>query len=303
VELKMQGYNFRMPTMKNNSLILIICLTLFSLKSYSAEPVPVRENKFSIGAGVAHNSVPYTAIDSSLQAVPLFDIQFGPLFAYNHHYEPVFGLELFRHKRVMLALAAIYGSQELDVSEADKDKTWLYYGIDDRDKATEVALIFEFYSKVGLVEILVARDVSNTYDDFRSSISWSRPFHETGNWTITPRMYGRYYSIKYNNYYYGISEKEMADGVDIQSVQGVNGNIIREFSGAGQTGYRDLRPAYEAGNGAHFGVDLNIDYSFTENFKAQGYIGLEQLGGQVTSSILVEDSDIWKLSLGLAYTF
>jgi outer membrane scaffolding protein for murein synthesis (MipA/OmpV family) len=288
----MQGYNFRMPTMKNNSLILLMCLTLFPLKSYSAEPVPVRENKLSIGAGVAHNSVPYAAMDSTTQAVPLFDIQFGPLFAYNHHDEPVLGLELFRHKRVMFALAAIYGSQELDVSEADEDKAWLYYGIDDRDKATEVALLFEFYSKVGLVEILVARDVSNTYDDFRSSISWSRPFHETGNWTITPRMYGRYYSIKYNNYYYGISEAEMSAALKINQAIGL-------ISG---TQYEAARPTYEAGNGAHFGVDLSIDYHFTENLKAQGYIGLEQLGGHVTSSILTEDADIWRLSLGLTYT-
>jgi outer membrane scaffolding protein for murein synthesis (MipA/OmpV family) len=296
VELKMQGYNFRMPTMKNNSLILLMCLILFSLKSYTAEPVPDRENKLSIGAGAAHNSMPYTAMDSTLQAVPLFDIQFGPLFAYNHHDEPVLGLELFRHKRVMFALAAIYGSQELDVSEADIDNSWIYYGIDDRDKATEVAILFEFYSKVGLVEILVARDVSNTYDDFRSSISWSRPFHETGNWTITPRMYGRYYSIKYNNYYYGITEEEMDAALIINQEIGSNGDFFTDNQ------YRSVRPAYEAGNGAHFGVDLSIDYHFTKNLKAQGYIGLEQLGGQVTSSIITEDADIWRLSLGLTYT-
>tara|TARA_R110001592_G_scaffold356571_1_gene658761 strand:+ start:15951 stop:16817 length:867 start_codon:yes stop_codon:yes gene_type:complete len=288
-----------MFTVKNNPLILIFFLVLIPFKSYSDEPVPVRENILTIGAGVAHNSVPYSALDSSTQAVPLFDIQLGPLFAYNHHDEPVIGLELFRHKRVMLALAAIYGYQELDVSEASKDKTWLYYGIDDRDKATEMALIFEFYSKVGLVEILVARDVSNTYDDFRSSISWSRPFHETGNWTVTPRMYGRYYSIKYNDYYYGVSEEEMDAGIDLVVNQGalVEGRRLTESQ------YKDLRPAYSASNGAHFGADLSIDYNFTESFKAQGYIGWEQLGGQVTSSVLVEDADIWRLSLGLVYTF
>lgn len=299
----MQGYNFRMSTMKNNALILIICLTLISFKSFSAEPVPVRENKLTIGAGFSHNSVPYSAMDSITQAVPLFDIQFGPLFAYNFNDEPVIGLELFRHKRVMLALAAIYGSLELDVSEASKDLEWIYYGIKDRDKATEIALIFEFYSKVGLVEILVARDVSNTYDDFRSSISWSRPFHETGNWTITPRMYGRYYSIKYNDYYYGISDEEMNTGIDIALDQGVNGQPITEYNNSGKKGYRSLRPAYDAGNAGQFGVDLTIGYNFTESFKAQGYIGLEQLAGQVTSSTLVEDADIWRLSLGLAYTF
>ena len=282
-----------------SKLICLTCLTLFSTQSFSAEPVPERVNKFTIGAGVTHNSVPYTAADSITAAVPLFDIQFGPLFAYNHNDEPVFGVELFRHKRVMLALAAIHGSQHLDTSDISADKTFVYYGIEDRDKATEVALIFDFYSKVGLVEIMVARDVSNTYDDFRSSISWSRPFPDTGKWTITPRMYGRYYSIKYNDFYYGVSEEEADKVEDIYGasvpINGVSVNI---------NDYRnDYRPVYEAGNGGHFGVDISIDYNFTEEFKVQGYLGLEQLAGQVTSSILVEDADIIKASLGIAYTF
>ena len=287
------------------NIISFTCLTLLSISVFSAEPVPVREDNFTIGAGFTHNSVPYSAADSITTAVPLFDIQFGPFFAYNHNDEPVFGVELFRHKRVMLALAAIHGSQHLDVSEVSADKTWVYYGIEDRDRATEVALIFDFYSKVGLVEIMVARDVTNTYDDFRSSISWSRPFPDTGKWTITPRMYGKYYSIKYNNYYYCVSNEEMNTGVEIAVDQGagINGSPITENTDSGNLGYRQLRPAYEAGNGGHFGVDLTVDYNFTEQFKVQGYLGLEQLAGQVTSSVLVEDADIIKASIGIAYTF
>lgn len=295
----MKGYRFRMLP-KNKPLIVIIVLALASFQSYSAEPVPERVNKLTIGAGFTHNSVPFTAADSRTDPVPLFEIQLGPLFAYNKNDEPVIGLELFRHKRVMLALAGVYGSHALDTSKVDKDKEWVYYGIEDRDRATEVALIFHFYSKVGLVDIKVHRDVSNKYDDFRSSISWSRPFPETGNWTITPRMYGRYYSEGFNNYYYGVSSKDMARVEDIYGstaipVQGSSVNF---------NDYERLwRPSYEAGNGGQFGVDLNIEYNFNENVKALGYIGIEQLGGQVTSSVLVEDADIWKASLGLAYTF
>tara|TARA_R110002072_G_scaffold4280_1_gene30205 strand:+ start:13977 stop:14846 length:870 start_codon:yes stop_codon:yes gene_type:complete len=286
-------------TQRYTKLICLTCLTLFSIKSFAAEPVPEREDKFTIAAGVTHNSVPYTAADSITEAVPLFDIQYGPLFAYNKNDEPVFGVELFRHKRVMLALAAVYGSLYLDNADISKDKAWVYYGIKDRDKATEVALIFDFYSKVGLVEIMVARDVSNTYDDFRSSISWSRPFPDTGKWTITPRMYGKYYSIKYNDFYYGVSQEEM-DYVEDTYDTGVpiNGERVSYVD------YKNnYRPAYEAGNAGQFGVDISIDYNFTEHFKVQGYLGLEQLAGQVTSSVLVEDADIIKASLGIAYTF
>lgn len=294
----MKGYKLRMLP-KNNSLTLLICLTLITFNTYSAEPVPERINKFTIGAGFTHNSMPFTAADSLTTEVPLFDMQLGPLFAYNKNDEPVIGFELFRHKRVMLALAGVYGSHALDVSEVDKNKQWVYYGIEDRDRATEVALIFHFYSKVGLVDIKVHRDVSNTYDDFRSSISWSRPFPETGNWTITPRMYGRYYSEGFNNYYYGISDKDMANAEAIYNTPEAPAPNGRSF-----TEYKTIyRPTYRSGNGGQFGIDLNIEYRFTEHFKALGYIGMEQLGGRVTSSMLVEDADIWKTSLGLAYTF
>lgn len=294
----MKGYTFTMLS-KNSLLIFTICLALVSFKSHSAEPVPERINKLTIGAGFTHHSVPFTAADSTTDPVPLFDLQLGPLFAYNKNDEPVIGLELFRHKRVMLALAGVYGSHELDVSEVDKDKKWLYYGIEDREKATEVALIFHFYSKVGLVDIKVHRDVSNHYDDFRSSISWSRPFPETGKWSITPRMYGRYYSEGFNNYYYGISAKDMANAKAIYGTPEaptLPGTPFADYE-------TNFRPSYESGNGGQFGIDLNIEYNFTDHFKALGYIGMEQLGGRVTSSMLVEDADIWKTSLGLAYTF
>ncbi len=284
-----------------NILHVLLCLFLvqFTLQAFAAEPVPVRENKIKIGAGITHNSMNYTALDSLTEAVPVFDIQLGPFFAYNHHDEPYIGLELFRHKRVMFALAVTQGRQFLDVSEASKDKQWLYYGIDDRDKSTEAALMFKFFSRVGLVEITSIRDISNNYDGFRSYVAWSRPFPETGDWTITPRMYGKYYSEDYNDFYYGVSKSEMEQGVDLAVNQGlgIDGKPVTENE------FRRKRPEYSAGNGGHFGVDLTIIYKFTENLSAQGYIGMEGLGGQVTSSILVDDADIWTVNAAIAYQF
>jgi len=276
-----------------------IVIASISFNAYSAEPVPVRENKVNIGIGVTHNSVNYVAMDSLTDAVPIFDIQLGPFFAYNHHDEPYVGLELFRHKRVMLAIAATQGRQFLDVSEASKDKEWIYYGIDDRDKATEAGFIFKFFSRVGLVEIMSLRDISNNYDGFRSLISWSRPFPETGSWTITPRMFGKYYSEDYNDFYYGISETEMENGFQRAQNEGIPGRT----GSITEAQFEVLRPEYQAGNGGNFGLDLTVKYHFTENLSAQGYIGWEQLSGHVTSSILVEDADIWTLNAGVAYQF
>lgn len=279
--------------------VIVSLVTGISLSSLADEPVPSRENRLLIGLGATHNSMNYLGLDSLTEAVPVFDIQLGPFFAYNHHDEPFIGLELFRHKRVMLALAATQGRQFLDVSESSKDMAWIYYGIKDRDKSTEAALIFHFYSRVGLLEIMSIRDVSNNYDGFRSYIGWSRPFPETGDWTITPRMFGKYYSEDYNDFYYGISETENDNGAK----RVLNEGLVLGNTPITTDEFRRRRPEYKAGNSGHFGVDLTIKYRFTENLVAQGYIGMEKLAGQVTSSILVEDADIWTVNAALAYQF
>lgn len=279
--------------------LLLMIGTCASLSVSADEPVPVRENKVIVGAGVTHNSMNYIGMDSLTEAVPVFDIQLGPFFAYNHHDEPYIGLELFRHKRIMLALAATQGRQFLDVSKASNDLAWIYYGIEDRDKSTEAAVIFHFYSRVGLLEIMSIRDVSNNYDGFRSYIGWSRPFPETGDWTITPRMFGKYYSEDYNNFYYGISEDENDKGAK----RVLNEGLVLNDVAITTNEFRRRRPEYTAGNSGHFGVDLTIKYRFTDNFIAQGYIGMEKLAGQVTSSILLEDADIWTVNASLVYKF
>lgn len=288
----MKGCKVRMSTIKTQcKLLSFLLLTSTSFTAFSSEPVPVRTDHLSIGVGVNNNSMPYTGLDPVTKAVPLFNFQYGPLFGYNYEEEPVFGFELFRHKRIMLAVAATQGRQQLDTSKVSDDLQWIYYGIEDRDKATELGLLFQFYSRVGLVEIMTVRDISNTYDDFRSSISWSRPFAETGNWTVTPRMYGKYYTEKYNTYYYGVSSKEMDASIDLA----VNELGITEQS------YRNRRPAISPGNTGQFGIDLTVEYKFTDFLKATGYIAHEQLAGQVTSSILTEDSDYWTFTFGLQY--
>lgn len=268
---------------------------LSSLSVFSAEPVPVRENKLSIGGGFTFNSAQYRGSESFVDPVPLFDIQLGPIFAYNHHDEPYVGLELFRHKRVMFAIAATQGRTELDLSNIRESQFSPYYlGIEDRDKSIEAGYIFNFYSRVGLLEIMTFRDVSNNHKGIRSFVGWSRPFPETGNWTITPRMFGKYYSEKYNRYYYGVSEEDMDRGIDLAQSQ-IPGYTPERFE--------ELRPQFESGNAGQFGIDLSVEYRFTNYLKAQGYLGWEQLAGQVTSSTLVADSEVWTANLGLVFTF
>jgi len=277
----------------------LLTLSLFCVSSLSyAEPIPEVEDHFSIGALVVHNSAAYDGNNGFVLPMPAIDIRFGRLFIYNQHDEPTIGWELFRHKRITLSIAATRGRTFLDLDDINNDKKFLYYGLENRNQATEAGLIFQFYSRVGLFEAKTFHDMVSAYGGTRSSLSIERPFPDTGNWSIIPRFYVKHYSEKFNGYYYGITQSETDAGADIATAEGIgDGNAILASE------YTKLRPTYTPGNSGHVGVDLSVVYSFTENVKAIGYLGIEKFSGEVETSRLTEDTELITSSIGLRYDF
>jgi len=279
---------------RSRKVIVVLSLLCFSALTYALPvPMPVVEDHVSIGVGGAYNSSAFEGYNGFALPMPFFDIRYGNLFAKNNHDEPVIGFELFRHKRIMLATAVTRGRTFLDLDEINTNKDFLYYALEDRDQALEAGLIFHFYSRVGLFEATAFHDIASTYGGTRSSLSISRDFTDTGNWTIVPRFFIKHYSDKFNNYYYGVTEAENDAAVVIHEANG--------FSGAD---YRNtIRPAYEAGTSGHVGVDLDLKYNFTESLVGVGYIAIEKFSGSVETSPLVEDKELITTSLGLQYNF
>ena len=269
--------------------------------SRTEEPVPVYEDHLSIGPGFAYGSAPFEGLSGYATPYPTFSFRWGHFFGYNQHDEPTIGWELFQHKRIMLAIAASSGRTFLDVDDINDDKKFLYWGselgdpdypyIKNRDRAYEVGLIFRYFSRVGLFEAKSFHDVVSAYDGIRSTLSFSRPFPETGNWSIIPRLFVKHFSEKFNNYYYCVSIEETENADVIAVANGFTSYTV------------DVRPEYTPGNSAHWGADLTLEYKFNENFKATGYIGIEKFSGVIETSPLIEDKELTVTSLGLRYTF
>lgn len=281
---------------KTLHFIFFVCLcTLTALTNKALanmnEPAPEYPNHLSIGPGFQYNSAAYHGQDGYSEFFPVFSFRWGSLFGYNQHNEPTIGLNLFKHKRISLALAATRSRVFLDVSEINKEKDFLFWGIEDKDQAYEAGLIFKYFSRVGLLEIKAFHDVVDTYDGVRSSIAISRPFPDTGRWYIVPRMYIKHYSEKFNNYYYGVSEAEQEEGERIALAQS------RPNYG------RDDRESYIAGNSGHWGIDIKFEYKFTESLLGTGYINIEKFSGPVETSPLTEDKELVLTALGIRYTF
>ncbi|KZY40412.1 MULTISPECIES: MipA/OmpV family protein [unclassified Oleiphilus] len=280
------------------TLSLVLCSS--ATQARVQEPVPVYEDHLSIGPGITFGSAPYIGHDGTYSFLPTFSFQWGNLFGYNNHDEPLVGFELFRHKRIMFGLAVTSGRTFLDLENISADMEELYWGIDEnRDRSIEAGFIFRFFSRVGLVEIKAFHDVISTYSGPRSSISWSRPFPDTGNWTITPRMFIKHYGTKYNSYYYQVTEAENRLAEE---------DVIEKY-GAGEDDanidyYQTItRPQYEPGNSGHVGFDLTVEYSISDKLTATGYLAIEKFSGEIETSPLIEDKELILGNIGLRYNF
>jgi outer membrane scaffolding protein for murein synthesis (MipA/OmpV family) len=289
------------------SALLIISFSYFVFATYSharyQEPVPVYENHLSIGPGITYASGTYDGLNGYYTALPTFSFQLGSLFGYNNHDEPLIGLELFQHKRIMFGIAATSGRTYLDLDEINSDREFLYWGIDeDRKRAYELGFIFRYFTRVGLLEIKTFRDIVDTYSGVRSSISWSRPFPDTGNWTITPRAFAKHYGEKFNAYYYDVTEEEglaARELIENNQVTGPNG----ERFDADDYEHHSVRPTYSAGNSGHVGFDIQFEYDFTDSLKGVGYIMIEKFSGEIETSPLVEDKQLILGNIGFRYEF
>jgi len=244
----------------------------------------------SLGFGAIINSGPYSGQDSYVDPFPLINIEYGRFFLKGS----TIGYHFYNHKRVSLAIAGSYNREFLDVDDINDKNEKLFYGIQDRDPATEVGFIGRFYSRVGLVEGTFFKDVSDAHDGTRASLKISRPIPDTGKWTMVPSFYVNYYSEKFNNYYYGVSQEENDRGEQIA--------IDRSEISAGEFGDK-IRPTYSTGNTGHVGFSLDMKYSFTQNLKGIGNIAIEKFAGEVETSPLTEDKQLVTAVVGFAYEF
>jgi len=270
-------------------LVIATLITCLAASNSAFADFEQKTNKdiFSIGFGAKVFSGPYSGQDSYVEPIPAINIEQGRFFLKGL----TVGYHFYNHKRVSLALAASYNREFLDVDEINNKNEKLYFGIEDRDPATEVGFIGRFYSRVGIVEGTFFKDVSDTHDGTRASLRISRPIPGSGKWTMVPSFYINYYSEKFNNYYYGVSEEE-------------NNNAIIELpDDTNEDDYRRFRPTYQTGNSGHVGFAMDMKYSFTQNIKAVGNISIEKFAGEVETSPLIEDKELITAVIGLAYEF
>lgn len=277
--------------------ILVLCFSaFFSTWVHALEFKPNwPEDHLSIGAGMGINTMIYRGIDPVTYEIPMVDARWGALFIEGSRA----GYEFLRVERVSVSLAGMWDRTELVVDDVNSANKLLYLGIEDRKPTAQVGLIGHYHSPVGLVEASYFHDVTAEHDSSWTNLKISRPFPETGNWFISPGFFVKTYAEKYNRYYYSVTKEQ-----NIQAAQmhyGSEGEpVIDELMARYE---REFRPRYKPGNSGHIGVDLEVDYHFTSYLSIQSFWSIEKLTGEIETSPLVEDKEIYLAEIGLVFSF
>lgn len=278
-----RGYQWR--------LFFGLLISVFVCSSASAaEPDYSVEDHFAMGIGAGYNSSIYQGIDGYVFPDLFFDMQQGNFYAQGQ----TFGWDFVRSERVTFGFAATRGAHFLDTGEVNSSQEFLYYGIEDRDRAYEVGLMYRYRSRVGLVSFEYWKDASDAYDGLRTTTRLARPIPNDGGMVVIPSLFVNYYSTKFNQYYYGVSRAENERAAVIEY-----GVLTPETL----ENVRDVRPDYTPGNSAHLGVDIHIRMPVSEQLLLTAYFAYEDITGEAFRSPLVEDRKQYISTFGLMYNF
>ncbi len=274
------------------------CLLLTGIGTgsvHAADNVPVwPEDHFHIGVGYGGDSNPYIGGAAREYPVPMVSARWGGLFVEGWRA----GMEFFRFQKVSLALAGMWDVNELDLTKINSANQIRYQGIEERKPTAQVGVIGIYHSPVGIVEASYFHDVTATHDSSWTNLKISNPIPETGNWYVNPGFFVKTYAEKYNRYYYGVSREDNIRGAQLyyNADFEVQPEVLANYE-------RDFRPRYKPGNSGHIGFDLELDYQLTSFLKIESYWGFEILTGEVETSPLVEDKEIYWGQVGLTLTF
>ncbi|WP_319202531.1 MipA/OmpV family protein [uncultured Ilyobacter sp.] len=227
------------------------------------------ENNLSIGGGAGIGTSPYKGVDYDDFFVPYFDITYNDFYlrgvelGYNMYQEDAFALSLFANPM---------GGYKVDASDLSSG----YDNIDDRDYQIEggIKMVYDtswYDLKLGGFASLGEEGGSLGAFAFKS-------YFLTDRFTIIPKVYIKYLSEEYTDYYFGVTQTEANRNSKISS-------------------------SYSPEQSYTFGIDLGAEYIVTEHLSLIGFFGMEKLSEEICDSPIVEEDILYKVGVGAKYTF
>lgn len=272
-------------------LAAIVCTLSIASVGHSAEPDYTEIDHLQVALEYVYDSGLYQGQDGYWKPEPYFHARKGRLFAEGQ----TFGWDMFVGNKASLSLAVARNHHELDIDTIKNDHLLLYQGLTERKRAWELALIYKYQSRVGLLSFEYYKDYGTAHDGIRTTTRLTRPIPNNGGITIEPSLFVHFNSREFNRYYYGVTENE-----NEEAAQREFGVLTKQTL---RTYEKTIRDVYTPKNSAHLGVDVRISMPLQDNFSLTGYLSYMDVTGPLFRSPLVEDRKYYNANIGLAYTF
>ncbi|MCU6671203.1 MipA/OmpV family protein [Enterobacteriaceae bacterium H4N4] len=226
------------------------------------------ENNWSVGAGVGVINSPYKQYDRDVYPVPVItyegdDFWFRGLGG---------GYYLWNDQTDKLSIMAYYSP--LHFKPGDSDNSQLRQ-LDKRKSTMMAGLSYVHNTEYGFLRTALAGDTLDNSNGFIWDLAWLYRYTH-GGLTLTPGIGVEYTSENYNDYYYGVSQRE-----------------------ANRSGLN----SYNADDGWNPYLELTASYKFATDWNVYGTGRYSHLSDEVKDSPMVDKSWAGLLSVGVTYSF
>jgi outer membrane protein len=211
---------------------------------------------------------PYKRYETQWTPLPM--VGYEGAYVYVRGYSA--GIKLMDFESLEISAFAGYDGTDFHASDSSDKRL---RKLSDRYSGVEAGLEARLLTRYGILHASGAADVSGHSNGFRGTIEYISAL-EYGNLELIPVLGLQWSSGGYNDYYYGVSDKE-----------------------SGRSGLKD----YSAGSGVSPCVGLTIDYSVTGAWEVFGNGELVFLNSAVRDSPMVDRKTTYSLTLGISYTF
>lgn len=240
---------------------LLIATVLFAA-------TPAMADEFSIGAGAVFNESPYKGYNENVSAVPLMH------YEGEHFYvrQATGGWIAWKDAKNELSLTASWMPLHFDPDDNDDSAM---KQLDERKASAMLGGAYYRHESWGSLKLAIAADAMDESGGVMGEISYFRPFR-MARLTLTPSVGVFYYDESFNDYYYGVSQKES------------------RRSGLEQ---------YNAGETVTPYVGVAAKYPLTQNLSLNASAVYTVLPDDVKNSPMIDRDDSFALMTGLSWTF
>lgn len=254
--------------MKTFLLIILLTLSLFSDEVAPTTALQTKQ-KVLIGGGPYVQSQPYSGADSLILPTPV--IFFDNKLFYVRWTRV--GIYFMGQSGEDFSWGASITAQPRPFGYKSEDSEALH-GMDQRKNSWEAGLSLAAEYKQFFSEFLVLHDILDASNGYmvRAELGTSI---KTGNWSFYPSVLAIYRSDKFNNYYYGVTQKES----------------------------NALHPFYEAKAGMDYAIQTFIKYNFNTKWSTLINLRADQLSNQAYESPIVDTKQMYSGMVSLLYTF